>query len=367
MKRKSALCFHAMALTALLCLAGIAHADSTLTIFPIDSGTFSLRGDLLDKISNLDVSVIYDAGTLTNPRVSCGALASQASCSADTSTSGMVRLQIGGGRPVSGWGQLATFNFNLQAEDAGIIQSMDARATDVNGDAVAVETRVINPDPDQAPKRRLPRRDPQLEAARPATSTISAGGGVTQGSSEPAQVIVLDGSAKKTEVVKEPPLRKVESVLDRFRAGSAMTPDQRMALFRKNVENLQQEPAVVLSDGRSTVRLIVQIAADQKNPRFVLSGVSYRALRQDGGQWSIEVLPAAGVYQATMKVLTDKAAIEYPLTVAPPLAMLADGTINAGTAHSGCSGSGEAMPAYLLEYIRYANLLAEKPDSVAGR
>lgn len=343
-------------LAALLGCTDVTHADSTLTIFPAGGGTFLLRGDLLEKISSLDISVEYDAGTLGSPRVSCGSMAAKASCSADSGTSGVVRVHIGGTNPLFGWGQLATISFTPQGEEAGTIQSMDARATDANGDAVAVESKVVNPDPDQLLKRRLPRREQQPLPAQPASSGVSSGG--SPASPVPAQIVVLDGCTKREEAVKDLPFRRVESVLDGFRTGRGLTHEQRLALFGRNVAEFTQEPAVVLSDGQSKVRLIVEVASGQKDPKFMLSGVSFLSLSQEGDRWSIEMMPAPGGYEATMTVITDKAAVEYPLTLAPPLAMLVDGTLPADPAHEGSSGSLAVTPAYLEEYIRYANLLA---------
>lgn len=315
---------HRPILSAFLSLAlalgwhGTALADSTITIFPAGSGAFTLRGELLEKVSTLDISVDYNAGTLGNPSASCGSLAAKALCEINSGTSGIVQIRIKSATSFSGMGILASLNFTRLGDDPGTINSLDASLADVNGDPIAVQTNVVNPTPEQAGRKTPPLRK---EVKAGSSQGASAGGGA-----QPATSTPVAGNAEGRKVVQPggmaTPCRRLESVLDRFYArANAASLDTLLPLFDTvPAGEVRQDPPIVLTDGVGTARLTVEHAGDGTTPNFLIRGARYVSLRKGAGNdWTIEVLPDKGAYAASLTVLTAAAMTEYPLTVAPPL------------------------------------------------
>lgn len=85
--------------------------------------------------------------------------------------------------------------------------------------------------------------------------------------------------------------------------------------------NLTQAPPLQLSDGSSSLRLTVRPhGTGRQSPQFFISGSRCVDVQTgDNGAWILEVIPNRGVMSTSVIVLVDSEAIEYPLTVAPPL------------------------------------------------
>lgn len=116
-----------------------------------------------------------------------------------------------------------------------------------------------------------------------------------------------------------------QTVLDRFRTyGGQRTVAAYAALFDQPVSpECRQEPSVGLSDGISTVRLILARAGSgSAAPNFAFSGASLVSMKKGAGNsWVIEVRPEKGVNSAMVTALVDSTARKFPLTVAQPLEM----------------------------------------------
>jgi hypothetical protein len=116
-------------------------------------------------------------------------------------------------------------------------------------------------------------------------------------------------------------------VLERFRTyQGAKTPAAMMELFRKPIANtIHQEPAIVVSDGKTSFRLIADLPAGSViSPNFALSGAKMVSLKSGEvpGRWIVEAMPAKSVLKATVTILQDGSIYEYPLTVVPPIAAI---------------------------------------------
>lgn len=118
-------------------------------------------------------------------------------------------------------------------------------------------------------------------------------------------------------------LPAVTSVLERFRSyGGSRTIGAYTALFDQPANTgWRQEPSVVLSDGSSTVRLILsRFGSGNAAPNFAFAGARLVSIKRGGGNsWVVEVRPDKGVNQATLTALVDNVATKYPITVAQPL------------------------------------------------
>ena len=359
------LLFYGLSLAALLGIPVGASADSTITIYPAGSDAFTLRAELLENTGALDITVVYDAGNLAQPRVSCGPLAANATCGVDTATSGVVSLHITGNKPLFGWGTLASLTFSRQGDDPGSISSLDARLTDPSGDAIPTEVKIINPSAEQAAKG-PPRRQARPGAARPQPPAGSGGGLLNSGS----PTVIPGGSGAGRSSTKGARYRRVESVLDRFFSCSGReTPERLLALFLPPAAGATvQDPPVVLSDGLSTARVTVQVDSGETAPKFLLQGAHFVSLhREEGNRWSLELLPDRGVYRSSVTVLTAAFATEYPLTVAP----LETSAVWPDTPEGAGGGQGSpigniSLPRQLELYIYAANYLALQSNGTGG-
>lgn len=112
-------------------------------------------------------------------------------------------------------------------------------------------------------------------------------------------------------------------VLERFRTYSGpRTPAALSELFNAPVSaGIRQQPEIVLSNGAAMVSIALSLPPQENAaPNFAFNGarlLSYVQIKKN--EWLIEALPETGVMKAELIVLSNGAALEIPLTVAPPL------------------------------------------------
>jgi hypothetical protein len=368
MKLRRLILLHGLALAVTLNCRAAARAESAITIYPAGSGCFSVQGNLPDKVATLEITVVYDAGTLSDPSASCGPLAAKAHCEINSETSGIVQIRISSATLISGLGNLASLNFTRQGDEPGTINSLDARLTDSSGDSLPAKALVVNPAPDQygRPAPML-REEEEPDSLQPAPHQA---GGTTQ-LVTPDPVAGKDTARTEAQPAANTlPYHRLESVLERFRGRpDSTTLDSLLPLFESVREGrARQEPPVVLSDGGSTARLTMTFAGNgNKTPTFALQGARFISLwKGDGSEWTIEVLPDKGVYAASLTILSDAAMTEYPLTVAPPLDPPRKELGPADFARwrqdrsrpKSAAETGAARPGYVEDYIYVANYIA---------
>lgn len=87
---------------------------------------------------------------------------------------------------------------------------------------------------------------------------------------------------------------------------------------------IRQEPAAALSDGHTKVRVTARLApGDGGTPNFASTGASLIAIARDPALpqgWVITLLPRQNGTKATLTILNGSQLIDYPLTLAPPVA-----------------------------------------------
>jgi hypothetical protein len=140
------------------------------------------------------------------------------------------------------------------------------------------------------------------------------------------------------------------SVLTRFRTYQGdRTPDIMIALFSKEVSPaIRQIPAVIVSDGKASVRVSVdQSAIKGTSTNFALSGAKLVSLKKedDSGRWLLEIMPNPDSPAATVTILNSSSMIEYPLTVVPPAAAV---TAKKADFEAFLKDSGAQVPKYDL-------------------
>jgi len=113
-----------------------------------------------------------------------------------------------------------------------------------------------------------------------------------------------------------------ESVLDRIRAFSgAKTQTALEGLFTRWDPVFSQNPAVLLSDGKTVANITLRLQGRAADPPVfsVTGGHFVSAKMTDTGNWILEILPNRGSFSTSLTVVFSGQMTEYPLTVAPPL------------------------------------------------
>ena len=167
-----------------------------------------------------------------------------------------------------------------------------------------------------------------------------------------------------------------ESMLERFRVYQGeKSPTILTTLFKTEVAPIiSQEPSVVLSDGKTTVKIIVSLSSqDGKSLNFALNGSKLISLKKDeeSDRWIIEALPQANTYNASLTIRNGNDVTEYPLTVAPFIKSV---TINSTDFTAFLKNHGKAADLngdgrhdYIDDFIYTANYIVlmnrSKPDS----
>lgn len=134
---------------------------------------------------------------------------------------------------------------------------------------------------------------------------------------------------------------------------------------------IRQEPAVALSDGRTRVRITVRLApGDGSSPNFAPTGASLLSIARDPASpqsWVITLLPRQNASGASLTILSGNQLIDYPLTVAPPVAEVtgseADFALflrDSGVSPPRRDLNGDGRHDYLDDFIYTANYLARK-------
>jgi len=322
-----------------ICCRGTATADSTVSISPVGGNdNFAVRYELQEQVKEMEITVEYDGDTLTNPVVNRGQLDAGAGFEVNTESTGVVQVKITSAVPLKKRGTPAMIQFTRKGSEAGKINSLYARLTGNNGEPVFAQIKVDNPPAEQVGQ------DTKKQDARPLNHRSET------------------GNIRRTI--------RLESVLDRFRRmsqGSSLA--SLLSLFGSGGEgHMRQEPPIVLSDGKSTVRLTVKLAEGEDTTlSFVFHGAHCVSLHAGiKGEWIIESIPKKGVYQSSVTVVTNLSATEYPLTVAPSLVTARQEMGETDFARFRASlsrpeheaGAADRHPGYLDDYIYAANYLA---------
>jgi len=362
----------------LLCciISGLAStaalAAPTLTISSSGNGVFVLQGINLNSVGGINASIHYDTATLANPKVSQGGLSSGSLSAINTDTPGAITIGMVNAIGITGSGVLATISFDLPGSSPGVIQSLTAEVISHTLQKIPAQIQVINPSVTTSSPEIVagtsggsaPRTESGAQTATaPSTASLpsAVGTGSTpvleggnpvapQGEPEatrpeqpakvaqepemPAGVNPDPATAAPVETVPQAPERAlaekkapaqvvVKSVLEKTRTFVGQkSPQTLTGIFTQHtMPGIRQEPAIALSDGTSKLRVSILLPSPGKNAtNFFLKDAKLVSLKMESdSSWLIEVLPAKGVYSATLTMLQDDNETEIPLLVAPPL------------------------------------------------
>ena len=331
-----------LVLTAPVCAAPAPE----LAILPNGQGGFTLRAERFSGISSGEIQIFFETEGPATPRVSAVGLGARAELQV-VADSGSIVIRLTTSSPLRGSGHLATVQLAAPEWGAGRVTYLSAALVNDKGEAISPQTRIENPQPDEG----KPAPDAQGAKARkrippgPGLSSTPGSGAVDSG--REAQVTTPPQRKEPERMSRpgDPRYRRLESVLERFRTRTGEpTPAEVETLFAPNGAGVfRQEPAVQLSDGVAEVRVSIgQIGEGEEAKFFLVSGGRFSSLREGApGEWVLALVPERGALSVSVTVQTAKQAVEYPLTVAPPLELF-----DAGAAQ---------LDPRLVQYVTLAN------------
>jgi len=410
-------CNYFLLLLALLLISARFALAATITVTPAGNGVFIINGSGMETVAGVDLAVSYDTTLLAAPTVSQGSLISGALLAVNTNKPGSIKIAAVSTRPFPASGQIVTISFATHTGTGSIsvIPSMiNAKGSPVSGggDAVTADSQPTNPSasPGFITSAGVPFSQPAANtksssAGTPGTAaqtssgvpslpgTISMPGDVqvksdpkpaesaaaTPPTAEPAPAPIQPSeppaestpppAPAKTEAVT---LSSIKGALENFSTFKGeKTPANCIALLdRQNSATIRQEPAFVLSDGTTALKITAVLkSVGDKSPNFALQGAKLISLAADSASssWTITALPHAGTFQASLTILTDREIIEFPLTVAPPVTTVTtvEADFSAFLKDSGTTPpkhdlNSDARHDYLDDFIYTVNYLSKK-------
>lgn len=380
---------------------------ASITVTPTGGGTYVVMGESMNGVSGMQLTLGYDSPALALPSVTQGSLVSGAALTSNTTIPGSIRIAIVKPSPLFGSGRIATLSFATY-DGSGGISSFSARLIDINGANMPVQTAIaagttatpITPVNPPATTQTTTTQVAQTQTG--ASTTLLPGttilGTVTMPGDTPPKTEPKTTEPPANQPLPEPEVRPevatprqreaaeeklvapekvVEQkqisylgIIDRFKKfNGERTPAAMMALFDKPVaKELRQEPAIAVSDGSASVTIHATLPKGSSSPNFNLSGVEMVALERDDetGELTLEVIPKKNGIKAVVTILTDQAAITFPLTVVPPAAeVMTEAVFAAFLKDSGAKKpkfdlNGDGVHNYLDDFIYTGNYLVRK-------
>ncbi len=339
---------------ALLCCALPVFAAS-LTISSSGSGGFVLHGNGMDNVAALDITITYDTATLANPQVTSGGLITGALTAVNPNVPGTVRMGIITTSPIKGDGIIATLAFDQVGNSPGGITAIKANITNSNGNPLPVQAQIINP-PNETVIAPPNAGTQSGTTPSPAASTpeggrqIVIGGGIVpsddsaaSAKKEPAPAPeAMPESVKEKGMVSQETVssatgtiqstqptgqnKKIysqKSILERFREykGERSVKALTELFSQEPAFGFRQDPAIVLSDGKATVKIsFIAMSVGKKTPDVKLRGASLLSLKKDPDNtntWIAELRPEKKAVSAMLVVSREKVNMEFPIFVAP--------------------------------------------------
>jgi len=354
-------------------------AVSTITISPAGDGVYALQGLPVENASALDITIMYDTTTLTNPQVVEGPLIAGAMTAINPNIPGTVRIVIIRIAPINGSGVIATLNFDTIDSSPGKISQLTARLANATGSPLTAQTQIINPTDLIADSSTIshPQNAPVDSTLQPtatgtsipttpssiAPSIIIAGQpteSVKNNSSSPgdsktgdegqqstsdtsvnseSQTVTIArsdnsslgaGEHKTPLNTQTPSIYVHESILDRFREYKGeRSADAFISLFeQESLFGFRQNPSVAFSDGKTIVTVtFIAPPGNLISSDLTITEAKLLSLKKDpdnSNTWIASLLPNKGAYEASITISQNKLRMIYPITVAPKVNLQKD-------------------------------------------
>ncbi len=346
---------------------------------PASDSAYVIQGNDLSGLSGLDITVNYDPSSVSSPKITQGGLVGGALSAVNVSKPGTMRLAIVRTSEIKGNGTVATVSFTRLKSTGADIRSLSASGLSEQGRTVPVSSSFVNAmktgdgaansdtggqtgaeaqggsaaqtagtgGSTNAPAQQ--KENSTAGSSQDASSSGTTGAGVllvpvtlptegktTQPGGEkpapegaqpekeqaPEQERVTVAKAEKPDIrIHEPEKKKVpayQSILEKFREYKGQkTPESLIALFKTDM--MPQDPPLVLSDGKTTVKMIIELDSKGENNNFLLEGVSLVSLTNKENQWVAELLPDKRTWESAVILPKGHQLSVMPLTVAPPM------------------------------------------------
>ena len=403
-----------------LLLSGVQMAlAAAVSVTPSGNGVFIISGSGMDAVGGVDLTVSYDATQLASPAVTQGSLISGAIIAVNTNNLGSIRIAAVSTRPFAASGQIATISFATHTGSGRIsvvssLINLTGSPVPGGGTAVAFDSpATASSSAGFIPSAGVPFSQPSTNTNTTTSGTSGSSSGTTAQTSSGSQglpgTISLPGDVQPKSDPKpaetaatptqaeesipadkpsEPPVeaapapkpQKTEPVtmislkgaLENFSTfRGEKTPANLVTLLKKpSSAAIRQEPAFALSDGTTALKITAELKnVAEKSPNFALQGARLVSLAADSATstWTITALPQAGISQASLTILTDREIIEFPLTLAPPIATVtaAEADFTAFLKDSGAVPpkrdlNGDGRHDYQDDFIYTVNYLSKK-------
>lgn len=308
-----------------------------------NQGSFSITGNNMNRITEVELRISYQSEDPTPPAISSSYLDRTTQTAGSP---GLLILPLKSSKPLSGYVSLAivrirgkiTFITAVMRHGDGVAETARVsitNPTDEQLDGIAEKlakknqtTKSDATDKPTAPDTRdsasppaSPTQSGTKKPATPPTVGISPGTAVTS----PYAAVSLDNHRSRKKDNEPQPLSfsRRKSLFERFNASSDKRTIAMLAnlLQNNNESDLVQEPQLVLSDGISALRLTVRLSGkDTQSLQFLISGGTCTGLEAgEDSAWFLKIIPERGTPGVSVTVLADNNVTEYPLAVAPPI------------------------------------------------
>ncbi len=419
MKRKTVSLMFSLTLALAMSYFSPVYAVSTLSVLPSGNGGFVVQGDGMDDVASMDITITYDASTLSNPRATAGGLIAGALMAVNANVPGTVRVGIVTTSPIKGAGAIATLAFDQVGNSPGRIIAIKTNITNSKGTPLPVQARISN-----APNEPLSASTSPSDAASQSGATappvatpgggapiVINGGTVPDGSAttekkEPAPApkalpeptkdkVVVSQETPSYEAGKEQPVKPTgqgkniysqKSVLERFRRYKGERSVKAFCeLFNQEpLIGFRQDPPIALANGKNEINIsFIAMPAGKEKPDVKIVGAVLLSLKKDPDNtntWNAVLRPDKKAVSARLVVNQEKVNMVFPVIVAPEADVDLDksGTVTEADFEMFLNYRGSAQKPqfdlnndgkrdFLEDYIFTANYLVKKQTEAKKR
>jgi len=380
---------------------------ATVTIVPSGGNSFVVQGGGMNGVAGIDLTISYDASALSSPNIAQGSLVSGWTSMSNLNNAGVIRFIILSPTKTvsgSGNGQIATIGFGTKV-GSGNITIVDAKMIDENRANVPVTIVPTGSTPPPEPEQKdTPiattgsgsATPPSTLTDSPEVSSLLGTINLPQDTQPPAVSAVPESTPVVQPQTPATPVQPVKvsdsapaaiepdtttavpvhtsyiGIAERFRVYQGLrTPVAMTGLFQKPItDSIRQEPAIVVSDGKSGFKLTLALASSGMTaPNFAFSGAKLVSLKSAGGpgRWLVEATTQKNAQKVSVTIITGGSFVEYPVTAVLPMAAIsgkeADFTEflkDSGAKVPRFDLNGDGKHDYLDDYIYTGNYLILK-------
>lgn len=317
---------------AYLLLPVSVFASALVSVSSFGGGDFQIDGAGIEGAAAFDLSLSYDASVLSNPRVAVGSLVAGSMMEINANNPGMLRFAIIRIMPVNGNGQIATLFFNQNGANLGKVYTLNAKLLDINGQSLRVATQIINatepsvkslPADTSATTIAESNTPPSDEKHQPVDLPVkSEAQPVSQDQSElpgSMESDSINATPAKVAAVEQIIIHK--SVLDRFKEYAGKRSIETLSkLFNQPASaECNQNPPVVLSDGKSQISMLLSSATSVELSSFDVTAAQLISIKENPNKvnaWIANLLPAKESISASIAFRQGVVTVVCPLTIA---------------------------------------------------